>query len=130
VRILVVDDLQAAVTSQVTLLRMHGYEADGCDCGADAMDAIERLRPDVVLLDLGMPQMSGYDVAEELRDNPDLRPKCLVALTGYGHDSDREHTRRAGFDFHLLKPVAWNELKTLLDHCCDSLTCEPSAKPR
>jgi CheY-like chemotaxis protein len=82
------------------------------------MEMIERLRPDVVLLDLSMPQMTGYDIAEELLQNSDLKPRCLIAVTGYGQQDDRAKTALAGFDYHLLKPIVWEELETILERHC------------
>jgi len=81
--------------------------------GPSALDEIERYRPDVVFLDLGLPGMSGYDVARRVRMMGPT-PVRLVALTGYGTDGDREKTREAGFDVHLAKPVDPRALDELL----------------
>jgi CheY-like chemotaxis protein len=75
---------------------------------------VELYRPEVLLLDLAMPTMNGFDVAMELQKNPDLRPKLLIAITGYGDQAAREMTTQAGFDFHLVKPVKLAKLLTLL----------------
>lgn len=113
--VLVVDDDQDIVTTQTRLLRMHNYEAISCTYARDVMALIEELRPEVVMLDLSMPDLTGYDIADELANNPDLKPQCLIAVTGHGQSSDREKTAAAGFDYHLLKPLGWNELETILE---------------
>ena len=71
-------------------------------------------RPDVVLLDIGMPGMDGYEVAYRLRQDPALAGKIIVALTGYGQREDQERSRRAGFDYHLVKPVDMEALRRML----------------
>ena len=82
--------------------------------GPSALEEIERYRPEVVFLDLGLPGMSGYDVARRVRMKPDLGPLQLVAVTGYGTDGDRQKTRDAGFDVHLAKPVDPRAVDALL----------------
>jgi CheY-like chemotaxis protein len=82
--------------------------------GPGAIEEAGRYRPDVILLDLGLPGMSGYDVARRLRMMPDLGVMRLVALTGYGTESDRQNTRDAGFDVHLTKPVDPQALDAVL----------------
>ncbi len=104
-RILVVDDHQDSTDSLALFLRLRGHEVRTARDGPTALDEIERYRPEVVFLDLGLPGMSGYDVARRVRMRTDLGPLQLVALTGYGTDGDRQKTRDAGFDVHLAKPV-------------------------
>ena len=82
--------------------------------GPSALDEIERYRPDVVFLDLGLPGMSGYDVARRVRMMSDPGSLRLVAVTGYGTDADRQKTRDAGFDVHLAKPVDPRAVDALL----------------
>lgn len=114
-RILVVDDDRDTTTTQVMLLKLHGYEAHGCNRGADAVALIEQLRPDVVVLDLSMPMVTGYDIANELRKRPDIRPHCLIAVSGYGPHSEHDKTAAAGFDYHLDKPVEFKELEMAIN---------------
>ena len=71
-------------------------------------------RPDVVLLDIGLPGLNGYEVAKRLRQHPDLRDTVLIALTGYGQDADRQTSQQAGFDHHLVKPARFDQLKKIL----------------
>ena len=78
------------------------------------MPLVEENRPDVLLLDLAMPGMNGFDVALELRLNPDLRPRLLIAVTGYSDDGSKEMTARAGFDYHLVKPLMLFNLLSIL----------------
>jgi signal transduction histidine kinase len=113
-RILVVDDHQDSTDSLALFLRLRGHEVRTAQDGPTALDEIERYRPEVVFLDLGLPGMSGYDVARRVRMRTDLGPLQLVALTGYGTDGDRQKTRDAGFDVHLAKPVDPRAVDTLL----------------
>jgi PAS domain S-box-containing protein len=113
-RILVVDDHQDSTDSLALFLRLRGHEVRTAHDGPSALDEIERYRPDVVFLDLGLPGMSGYDVARRVRKMDKLGPLRLVALTGYGTDGDRQKTREAGFDVHLAKPVDPRALDALL----------------
>ena len=113
-RILVVDDHQDSTDSLALFLRLRGHEVRTAHDGPSALDEIERYRPDVVFLDLGLPGMSGYDVARRVRMMNELGPLRLVALTGYGTDADREKTRAAGFDVHLAKPVDPRAVDALL----------------
>ncbi|HUS24771.1 MAG TPA: response regulator [Candidatus Binatia bacterium] len=104
-RILVVDDNRDAGETLAVMLRLHGGQVEVAHSGAEALQMAERARPDLVLLDLGMPGMSGYEVARRLREQPWGRELMLVAQTGWGQDQDRRRTREAGFDEHLTKPV-------------------------
>ncbi|HMH77195.1 MAG TPA: ATP-binding protein, partial [Candidatus Udaeobacter sp.] len=113
-RILVVADHQDSTDSLALFLRLRGHEVRTAPDGPTALDEIERYRPEVVFLDLGLPGMSGYDVARRVRMRTDLGPLQLVALTGYGTDGDRQKTRDAGFDVHLAKPVDPRAVDALL----------------
>jgi len=103
--VLVADDDRDTVDTQAVLLRRRGFSVVTCTEGNDVMPLVEKYRPEVMLLDLAMPGMSGFDVAEELKENPDLRPKLLIALTGFGDNGTKEMTAQAGFDHHLVKPL-------------------------
>ena len=104
-RILVVDDNHDSADSLCALLRLGGHEAIAAYDGVEAVEAAGCLRPDVVLLDIGLPRLNGFEAARRIRQQaPDACP-VLVALTGWGQESDRRASREAGFDAHLVKPV-------------------------
>jgi signal transduction histidine kinase/ActR/RegA family two-component response regulator len=113
-RILVVDDNVDAADSLAVLLRLMGNDVRTAPDGPAALEVARAYRPDVVLLDLGLPRMSGYDVCRRLREGHFANGPLIVALTGYGQDEDRRRTREAGFDCHLVKPVDPDELWELL----------------
>jgi CheY-like chemotaxis protein len=104
-KILVVDDNRDAADSLAAILRVEGHEARAAYSGAEAVQAAEEMKPDVVLLDIQMPQMSGYDVARALRDYRRGVRAVIVAVTAYGQESDRLAARQAGFHHHITKPV-------------------------
>ena len=113
-RILVADDNADARESLATLLSLNGHEIYKAEDGADALESAERHRPDVALLDIGMPRANGYEVARAIRGQPWGRSMVLVALTGWGQESDRRRSHEAGFDSHLTKPVDPHVLDELL----------------
>jgi PAS domain S-box-containing protein len=113
-RILVVDDNADAALTVGTLLRAWGHDVHTVFNGAAALEEARSFRPEIVLLDIGMPGMSGYDVARELRAHPIDPGTIIVALTGYGRESDRERSFEAGFDYHLTKPPDPTTLESLL----------------
>jgi CheY-like chemotaxis protein len=96
-------------------LELRGHVARAVYGGEAAIEAGAELRPQVVLLDLGMPEVDGFETARRLRAEPWGRELALVALTGWGQDSDRSKTREAGFDHHLVKPVNLRSLEALLE---------------
>lgn len=104
-RVLVVDDNRDAADTLAELLRLQGHAVTLAYDGAQALSLAEREHPDIVLLDLGLPGMDGLEVARRLRAAPATATSRLIALTGYGQDSDRRATALAGFDAHLTKPV-------------------------
>jgi PAS domain S-box-containing protein len=113
-RVLVVDDNVDAAESLQLWLEMAGHEVQIAADGPRALVAAESLRPEVVLLDLGMPGMNGFEVARRIRAAPWGRKMVLVALTGWGQEEDRRQTREAGFDHHLTKPVPPDEIEELI----------------
>jgi two-component system CheB/CheR fusion protein len=113
-RILVVDDNQDAADTLAMLLDAEGARARAVYDGPSALAALPVLRPHTVLLDLGMPEMDGLEVARRIRADPAWAGVRIAALTGWGQESDRERTRAAGFDFHLTKPVDLNVLHAWL----------------
>jgi two-component system CheB/CheR fusion protein len=114
-RILVVDDNEDSAQSMSALLKLQGHEVALADAGRVALAAAQDTRPDVILLDIGMPDMNGYEVARQLRSQTSFSDTLLVAVTGYGRPSDVQQTQAAGFDHHLVKPIDYDKLESLLD---------------
>ena len=113
-RLLVVDDNRDAADSLGMLLEMIGNEVRMAHDGLEAVRVAAEFHPDVVLLDLGLPKLSGYEAARWIREQDGGKRVLLVALTGWGQEEDRRRTREAGFDHHLTKPVEWDALRRLL----------------
>lgn len=113
-RILVVDDYQDIAKSLAMLLEIHGHQVFMANAGPAALDIARAERPNIILMDIGLPGMDGYEVAQELRRNSELAQTLLIAMTGYGRPEDRERARAAGFDEHLIKPVNHEMLLKLL----------------
>ena len=113
-RVLIADDLRDSADSLALLLETMGHEVHVAYDGEEAFQAIEDLRPEVALLDLGMPKMSGYDVCRRIREMPWGRQVTLIAQSGWGQDEDRRRTRDAGFDHHIVKPIDPAALDALL----------------
>lgn len=113
-RILVVDDEPDSALTLAMLLQLRGHHADVAHDGAEALRQADAVEPDVVLLDIGLPGMDGYEVCRRLRERPRGRSMFIVALTGWGQEEDRRRTREAGFDLHLVKPVDPEELLRVL----------------
>jgi CheY-like chemotaxis protein len=114
-RVLVVDDNRDTARSMARLLMLGGHLARTAHDGPEALTAAEQFNPDLVLLDIGLPTMSGYDVCRAIRQRLASRPPLMIALTGWGQDDDRRRSAEAGFDRHLVKPVQFNEVAALLD---------------
>jgi len=113
-RILVVDDNHDAAESLAMLLQLSNHETVTAYNGPQAVDVARRLRPRAVFLDIGLPGMNGYEVARTLREDPDLSGMTLVALTGWGTETDQQEALQAGFDYHLTKPAAPDQVQELL----------------
>lgn len=113
-RILVIEDIQDAAETLRDLLELLGHEVEVALSGADGLDQARRFRPDVVLCDIGLPGMSGHEVATRLRQDPETASLHLIALTGYGTEEDRQRAAEAGFDLHLTKPVQPEHLQQVL----------------
>ncbi len=114
-RILVVDDNEDAANTLAMILEMDGHEIATAHSGLEALDRVEAFRPGVVLLDIGLPGLDGYQIAQRIRREPRFEGIRLVALTGYGTSTDRQRAHEAGFTHHLVKPVDFADLKRTLD---------------
>ncbi|WP_215410283.1 hybrid sensor histidine kinase/response regulator [Janthinobacterium sp. JC611] len=115
VRVLVVDDNRDAADSLQSLFLLEGYAASAAYGGAQALAAVDQAWPQLVVMDLGMPDMDGYEAARQIRQRAQGRPVLLIALTGWGQGEARSRTEQAGFDHHLTKPVDFAAITALLE---------------
>lgn len=113
-RVLVVDDNADTVLGFSMLLESYGHEVRTAHNGVSAVQSAEEFQPHVILLDIGLPGLNGYEVARQVRQQPDGKNIVLIALTGYGQDSDRQASTEAGFDHHLVKPAKFEQLSQIL----------------
>jgi CheY-like chemotaxis protein len=113
-RVLVVDDNADALESLSRIVTHMGNEVRRAQDGLEAIDVAREFRPDVVLMDLGMPRLNGYEAVRQLRQEPWAREVTIVATTGWGQDEDRRRTADAGFDRHLVKPIDIASLREVL----------------
>jgi PAS domain S-box-containing protein len=113
--VLVVDDLKDGALSLARLLGHAGHDVHVAFDGEEALAAVERWRPEIVLLDIGMPRINGYDVCRRIRHQPWGRDTVMIAVTGWGQEHDRQRSEAAGFERHLVKPVDPSALLSLLD---------------
>jgi PAS domain S-box-containing protein len=113
-RIMVVDDNRDAAESIRLLLTLTGHEVLTVHTGPAAIEEATRWRPDVMLLDIGLPGIDGYEVARRLRERSDMAKLVIVAITGYGQEADRQHSKEAGFQYHLVKPVSLQDVEDVL----------------
>ena len=113
-RILVVDDSPDAAESLAIMLRLMGQDIQTAHDGVEAVQAAATFRPEVVLLDIGMPKMNGYESAQHIRQQPWGKGMALVAVTGWGQEDDKKRAIEAGFDLHLTKPIEPVALEKLL----------------
>jgi CheY-like chemotaxis protein len=119
-RVLVVDDNEDSVDSLAMLLRMLGHEVATANDGESGSGVAEQFRPDVAILDIGLPKVNGYDLAKQIREKPWARDIVLVALTGWGQEQHRRRSAESGFHHHLTKPVELDVLQQILataEHC-------------
>ena len=113
-RVLIADDNAVAVESLQLWLRLSGHDVRTAMTGADALTVAETFRPEVALLDLGLPDMSGFDVARRIRKSAWGQEIVLVALTGWGQEEDLRRTAEAGFHHHLTKPIPPDAIEELI----------------
>jgi CheY-like chemotaxis protein/two-component sensor histidine kinase len=123
-RVLLVDDNQDTAETLAKLLRWAGHDVQTAYTGPTALEVAAAHLPNVVLLDIGLPGINGYEVARRLRQIDDLKDTKIIAMTGYGQDTDRQVAREAGFDLHLTKPVDFVKVRELLT----ALLSPPSSK--
>lgn len=113
-RVLVVEDDMLARETTGSLLESYGYEVQLADSGQNALTQIETFRPQAVLMDIGLPDLNGYQLAENIRNRPDGMKMLLVAISGRGRPEDIAQSKQAGFDHHLVKPFIFAPLRELL----------------
>jgi CheY-like chemotaxis protein len=113
-KILVVDDNRDSADSMARLLSVLGNEVRTAHDGIEAVDAAEEFRPEVILMDVGMPRLNGYGATRRIRERPWGRSVIIIALTGWGQEGDRIQSREAGCDGHLVKPVSLADLDRFL----------------
>jgi CheY-like chemotaxis protein len=113
-KVLVVDDNAMIAMSMGWMLEEMGHDFQVVNDGREALEAARDYRPDAILLDIGLPVMDGYEVCRAFRQDDDFRQTLIVAQTGWGQDRDKELAAQAGFDHHLVKPVAYEALEQLL----------------
>ena len=111
---LVVDDNVDTVTTLALLVKESGHDVRTAYDGSAVLEAALDYRPNVVLLDIGLPGLNGFEVAKRLRQQPALQNAVLVAMTGYGQESDRQRSQEAGFDHHLVKPGDFGKVLQIL----------------
>ncbi len=114
-RILIVDDNQDGADSLATILNFSGHETHTAYEGGQALTAATEFRPQVVILDIGLPRMNGYEVCRRLREQPGGNTLFIIAQTGWAQEETRKLAAEAGFDHHLVKPVEIAELMALLE---------------
>jgi CheY-like chemotaxis protein/anti-sigma regulatory factor (Ser/Thr protein kinase) len=113
-RVLVVDDNKDAAESLAVLLEANGHDVKAVHDGLSALEAARDYRPNLILLDIGLPGMNGFEVARKVRKELELGKVVLVAMTGYGQETDKQRSQEAGFDHHLVKPADFSEVKKIL----------------
>ncbi|WP_051663905.1 response regulator [Dyadobacter crusticola] len=120
-RVLVVDDNRDAADTLAMMLKLTGYETRACYSGTEGVATAELYQPMAIVLDIGMPDITGYEACRQIRETAWGQSPLIIALTGYGADEDRFKSTQAGFDAHLLKPVDLSELSRLLKERQSSL---------
>jgi PAS domain S-box-containing protein len=115
-RILIVDDNRSVASSLAMLLELMGHDTQTASDGLEAVAASETFEPDIILMDIGMPKLNGYEACSRIRGEAWGREVIIVAITGWGQEDDKRRSHNAGFDFHLVKPLDPRALKKILDY--------------
>jgi two-component system CheB/CheR fusion protein len=113
-RLLIIEDNRDLAGVLAALLQRAGHEVQVAHDGAAGLAIAERMRPEIVVLDLGLPVLDGFEVARRLRQIPDLAPLVIIAMSGYGSENDREKSKQARIDHHLVKPKDVEKIETLI----------------
>lgn len=113
-RVLVIDYNRPSAQSLAWVMELNGYEVKACFDGPSAVETAHEFHPDIVLLDLGMPVMDGYEVCRRLREDKTLADTLVIAQTGWGSPAERQRTAEAGFDYHMTKPVDFTTLLRII----------------
>ena len=108
------DDNVDAAESLAVLLKANGHEVRAVHDGPSALEAAREYHPNLILLDIGLPGMNGFEVAKKVREELELGNVVLVAMTGYGQESDKQRSQEAGFDHHLVKPADFSTVQQIL----------------
>ena len=125
-RVLVVDDNRASADTLALLLRLSGFEVAVAYEGQQAVDRARAWRPDAVVMDIGMPDLNGFEACRAMRDDALGRPFVAIALTGWGGADAKQASRDAGFDLHLVKPAEPSAITELLERRLSALARQPS----
>jgi CheY-like chemotaxis protein len=118
----VVDDNVDTATSLAALLKKSGHNVQVAHEGPVALEAALDFRPDVAILDIGLPGLDGFELAKRIRQQPALQKAVLVAITGYGTELDRQHSQEAGFDHYLVKPTKFENVQEILASASEKIT--------
>jgi CheY-like chemotaxis protein len=121
-RVLVVDDNVDTAETLTMLLKESGHDVRMAHDGSTALEAALEYRPNVMLMDIGLPALDGFEVAKRIRQQPVLNDVVLVAMTGYGQESDRQRSLEAGFDHHLVKPTKFEKVQEILASLSEKAT--------
>lgn len=113
-RVLIVEDNRDTARTLQLVLRRYGHDVEVAHTGRAGVEAARAWRPEVLLCDLGLPEMDGFEVANAVRQDPLMSSMRLIAITGYGRPEDRRRSREAGFELHMTKPVDPKELQLIL----------------
>jgi len=119
-RILIADDNRDVAESCQIMLQILGHEVEKAFDGVEALEKAEQFRPDLIVLDIGMPKLNGLETARRLREQPWARDTILIAMTGWGGDEDKRESAEAGFNVHLVKPVDGMAIQGILDRIGES----------
>jgi CheY-like chemotaxis protein len=126
-RVLIVDDNADALASLSMVVRALGSETYDARDGLEAVESASNLRPDVILMDIGMPRLNGYDAARRIRQEPWGHEVLMVATTGWGKEEDRRRSKEAGFDLHLVKPIDISAVQEVLASPVHTTRAQPSS---